>query len=695
MIGTVNVMEPADYQEWLQQPRRGLAGAGGAQDLLKYRCISCHSADEHARAPVLEELYGRPVHLRDGRTVIADEDYIRESILDPGAKIVAGWENIMPTFKGQVSEEEIIELIAFIKSLRPGRDAAAGRGLSAARRDAAHQPAEGEAMSTATLRAADRCPLPPEEPRENLSQRRPRRAVLAADQGPQADRHPLPGHRHGDVLPRRRRHHHRPPQPDDAATAGWLTADTYNRLFTMHGVIMVFFFLVPVVPTVLGNFCLPLMIGAKDLAFPRINLASWYLFVIGAAWTLFAMLAGGVDTGWTFYTPYSSQVVALQRHAGADRHRHLRLLVDLHRPELHRHRPPHARPGPDLVAAADLRLDDLRHQLHLPAGRAGAGHGADPGGPRALAAHRRLRPGLGGDPLLFQHLFWFYSHPAVYIMILPGMGIVSEVIPCFARKNLFGYTAVALSSIGIATLSFLVWAHHMFVAGISMYAALIFSVLSYLVAVPSAIKVFNWTATLYKGSISLRGADAVRPGLRRPVHGGRPDRAVPGVAGHGHARSRHLFRHRPFPFHHGRRHGHGLHGRPALLVAEDHRPHVLRLVVEAGGADHLRRLLPDLPAAVRRWATPGCRAATIAIRRSIQVWNVMSSAGASILAVGYVLPLCYLLLFAGYGPAGRAEPLARDRTGMADAVAAAQGQLRGNARRRPRTLRVPPGEGPE
>ena len=184
-------------------------------------------------------------------------------------------------------------------------------------------------------------------------------------------------------------------------------------------------------------------------------------------------------------------------------------------------------------------------------------------------------PALGGDPLLFQHLFWFYSHPAVYIMILPGMGIVSEVIPCFARKNLFGYTFVAYSSIGIAALGFLVWAHHMFVAGISMYAAMVFSALSYLVAVPSAIKVFNWTATLYKGSISFEAPMLYRPGLRVPVHGRRPDRPVPGHSGHGHARPRHLLRRRPFPFHHGRRHGHGLHGRAALLVAEDHRPDVL------------------------------------------------------------------------------------------------------------------------
>ena len=284
---------------------------------------------------------------------------------------------------------------------------------------------------------------------------------------------------------------------------GLVDADTYNRLFTMHGVIMVFFFLVPVVPAVLGNFCLPMMIGAKDLAFPRINLASWYLFIIGAGWTLFAMLTGGIDTGWTFYTPYSSKsshynvvpaMIGVAITGFSSIFTGLNFIVTTHKmraPGMTWWRLPifvwtiYATSFIFLLAvpvlAMALILVILERLLHIGV----------------------FDPAYGGDPLLFQHLFWFYSHPAVYIMILPGMGIVSEVIPCFARKPLFGYTLVALSSIGIATLSFVVWAHHMFVAGISLYAALLFSVLSYLVAVPSAIKVFNWTATLYKGSISF------------------------------------------------------------------------------------------------------------------------------------------------------------------------------------------------
>ena len=250
----------------------------------------------------------------------------------------------MPTFKGQVSRggNQRADRLPQVAAPRP--DAAARRGVPAARRHASHQHAsESHEHRHPGYPTAAPAPAPVQAARD-VPQRHARRDVLAADQGPQAHRHPLPDHGHGDVLHRRPGHHHRPPQPDDARRRSG-HADTYNKLFTMHGVIMVFFFLVPVVPTVLGNFCLPLMIGAKDLAFPRINLASWYLFMIGGVWALYAMLAGGVDTGWTFYTPYSSQsshynvVPALIGIVIS------RLLVHLHRPELHRHRPPAARPG--------------------------------------------------------------------------------------------------------------------------------------------------------------------------------------------------------------------------------------------------------------------------------------------------------------------------------------------------------------
>ena len=278
-------------------------------------------------------------------------------------------------------------------------------------------------------------------------------------------------------------------------------SDTYNKLFTMHGIVMVFFFLVPSIPATLGNFVLPMMVGARDLAFPKINLASWYIFIIGAAFTFSAIIGGGVDTGWTFYTPLSTQYLTTNVVAAATGimiagfasiFTGLNFIVTVHRmraPGLTWFRLPLfvwstyavsivmvlATP----VLAITLILVALERGLHIGI----------------------FNPALGGDPVLFQHMFWFYSHPAVYIMILPGFGVISEIIPCFARKKIFGYSAVAFSSIAIAVFGFLVWAHHMFIAGISTYSALIFSLATFLVAIPSAIKVFNWTATLYKGSI--------------------------------------------------------------------------------------------------------------------------------------------------------------------------------------------------
>ncbi len=279
-------------------------------------------------------------------------------------------------------------------------------------------------------------------------------------------------------------------------------ADTYNRLFTMHGQIMVFFFLIPAVPAVLGNFLVPIMIGAKDLAFPRINLLSWYLLIIGGVLMIYTILAGGVDTGWTFYTPLSTHfldshvitaALAIFVAGFSSILTGLNFIVTIHRmraPGMTWSRLPlfvwaqYATAiiqvlGTPVLAIA-LMLVALERLFHLGI----------------------FNPQLGGDPILFQHLFWFYSHPAVYIMILPGMGVVSEIVTCFTRKRIFGYRAMAVALIAIAVLGFLVWAHHMFVAGISLYAGLAFSLLSYFVAIPSAVKVFNWTATMYKGSIS-------------------------------------------------------------------------------------------------------------------------------------------------------------------------------------------------
>jgi cytochrome c oxidase subunit 1 len=277
--------------------------------------------------------------------------------------------------------------------------------------------------------------------------------------------------------------------------------DTYNKLFTAHGIIMVWLFLIPSIPAVLGNFLMPLMIGARDLAFPRLNLASWYLYMLGGAIVLWALLAGGVDTGWTFYTPFSSMfsnshvVTAL---AGvlvlgfSSILTGLNFIVSVHTlraPGLSWFRLPlfvWANYATSLILV--LATPVLAMTLVL------------------VAIERLFQvgifdPALGGDPLLFQHLFWFYSHPAVYIMVLPAMGVASEIIPCCARRPVFGYRFMAYAILAIAVIGFLVWGHHMFVSGQSMYAGMVFSLLSFLVAIPSAIKVFNWTATLYKGSI--------------------------------------------------------------------------------------------------------------------------------------------------------------------------------------------------
>jgi len=282
------------------------------------------------------------------------------------------------------------------------------------------------------------------------------------------------------------------------------SSDTYNKLFTLHGLVMIFFFLIPSIPAVLGNFILPIMLGARDLAFPKLNLLSWYLYMIGTAFSLLVVLLGGVDTGWTFYTPFSTSfsnthVVLMIIGAFVAGFSSIltgfNFIVTIHRmraPGLTWFRLPlfvWAMYATSIimllgtpVIAITLSLVAIERLLHVGI----------------------FDPAIGGDPLLFQHLFWFYSHPAVYIMILPAMGVTSEVIAAFTRRRIFGYKFVAFSSLAIAFLGFLVWAHHMFVAGISVYSAMIFSLLSFLVAIPSAVKVFNWTGTLYKGSISYQ-----------------------------------------------------------------------------------------------------------------------------------------------------------------------------------------------
>jgi cytochrome c oxidase subunit 1 len=279
--------------------------------------------------------------------------------------------------------------------------------------------------------------------------------------------------------------------------------DQYNKAFTLHGAIMVFLFIIPSIPGALGNFCLPLMLGAKDVAFPRLNLMSYYIYVLGAIFLLYSIVTGAVDTGWTFYTPYSttSQTSVMTTTMGvfilgfSSILTGVNFVTTIHTmraPGLHWRRLPlfvwgtYATSVIQVLATPVLAITLLLLTME-----------------RAFSLGI-FDPKFGGDPVLFQHFFWFYSHPAVYIMILPGMAIVNELIATFSRRAIFGYMFVAMSSVSLALLGFLVWGHHLFVAGMSEYSTMVFSALTFLVAIPSGVKVFNWTATLYKGSISFQ-----------------------------------------------------------------------------------------------------------------------------------------------------------------------------------------------
>ena len=432
-------------------------------------------------------------------------------------------------------------------------------------------------------------------------------------------------------------------------------ADTYNKLFTMHGIIMVFFFLIPSIPAVLGNCLVPMMIGAKDLAFPRLNLLSWYIYMLGGIFTLTAVVTGGVDTGWTFYTPYSSEfshtnvvpaALGIFITGFSSILTGLNFIVTIHQmraPGMTWFRLPlfiwaHYATSIIMilgtpVIAITVLLVGLERAFHLGI----------------------FDPALGGDPVLFQHLFWFYSHPAVYIMILPSMGVISEIVTCFARKTIFGYSFIAMSSLAIALLGFAVWGHHMFVAGQSVYAGMIFSFISFAVAIPSAVKVFNWTATLYKGSVSFEAPMLYAMGfIGLFTIGGLTGLFLASLGLDVHVHDTYF------------------------IVAHFHYIMVGGAVMGYLGGIHFwwpkitGRLYPEVWARMaalivfigfnltffpqfilgylgmprRYWAYP----------EEFQVLNVMSTAGASILGIGYLLPLCYLIWSLRYGALAGANP---------------------------------------
>ncbi|NJN63620.1 MAG: cytochrome c oxidase subunit I [Acidobacteria bacterium] len=282
-----------------------------------------------------------------------------------------------------------------------------------------------------------------------------------------------------------------------------ISADMYNQAFTLHGAVMIFLFLIPVIPAAIGNFVLPMMLGAKDVAFPRMNLLSYWIYAIGAVMLLTTLLMGGLDTGWTFYTPYSTTTstavgtatLAVFVLGFGNIFTAVNFITTIHKLR------PRGMSWYDMPLFLWAQYSTSVIQIL-----------ATPvlGITVLLIFVERVMgigifdPALGGDPVLYQHFFWFYSHPAVYIMVLPAMGVISELMSVFSRKPIFGYKAIAYSSLAIAIIGFFVWGHHMFTSGQSNLAGTIFSVLTYVVAIPSAIKVFNWVTTLYKGNIQLQ-----------------------------------------------------------------------------------------------------------------------------------------------------------------------------------------------
>ncbi|MDN5848585.1 MAG: cytochrome c oxidase subunit I [Nitrococcus sp.] len=434
-----------------------------------------------------------------------------------------------------------------------------------------------------------------------------------------------------------------------------LSADFYNQMFSFHGIVMVWFFLIPSIPATLGNFLIPIMVGAKDLAFPRLNLLSWYIYTVGGMVVLIALLTGGVDTGWTFYVPLStlfSNSAVVWAVAGvfvvgfSTILTGLNFIVTIHTMRtrgLTWFRLPlfvWANYAVSLVMV--LATPVLAMTLLLIAMERLLGIGI-------------FDPALGGDPLLFQHLFWFYSHPAVYIMILPAFGVVSELITCFARKPVFGYHGMVISLMTITVLGFLVWGHHMFTSGLSLYAGIVFSLFSFLVAIPSAMKTFNWTATLYKGRITFHAPMIYALSfIGLFTIGGLTGIIVASLAADVHLHDTYF------------------------VVAHFHYVMVGAAVTAYLGGLHFwwpkmtGRMYPEIWARVAAVTLfigfnltffPQFLLGYLGMPRryqtypeDFQILNVMSSLGAGVLAVGYLLPMLYLLWSLRWGAKAPGNP---------------------------------------
>src|ERR1700678_3248683 len=439
------------------------------------------------------------------------------------------------------------------------------------------------------------------------------------------------------------------PQSDLMAT------DTYNKVFTMHGIIMIFLFLVPSVPATLGNFLIPIMIGAKDLALPKINLLSWYLYVVGGILVIYTMVSGGVDTGWTFTTPLSTHYVntnvmstglAVFISGFSSIFTGLNFIVTVHKMRL---------PGMTWFRLPLFCWAHYAASILMVLGTPVLAIAI------VLVALERTMcigifdPTKGGDPLLFQHLFWFYSHPAAYIMILPGMGVISEVISTFSRKRVFGYTAVAFSSVAIALFGFFVWAHHMFIMGVSNYSALVFSLLTMLVAVPSAIKVFNWAFTLQKGSITFETPMLYAFGFLGLFTIGGLTGVFLGSLGMGTplAETDFLVAHFPFVM---------VGGMLMAFLAGVHfwwpkmtgRMYPESMSQLAAVTTFIGFILTFFPQFIVSYL--GMPRRYHAYPPEFQVLNVLSTAGATVLGIGYVLPMLYMPWSLKYGKIAGSNP---------------------------------------